>query len=187
VDGKDIAFVTAGRKATVEAIRAANPIVLEPIVSIEIVAPEAAIGDLTGDLSSRRGHITGTNPRPGNTASITGEVPLAEITDYASRLKSMTGGQGSYSIEFAAMRKCRRRCSRNWRRASSSRTRTNRAVFGADRSRRWRNGAWIRPGAIRAVQTTARRRRKALVMTETELKLIASAAISGDSNSRTNG
>jgi elongation factor G len=101
VDGKDIAFVTAGRKATVEAIRAANPIVLEPIVNIEIVAPEAAIGDLTGDLSSRRGHITGTNPRPGGTASITGEVPLAEITDYASRLKSLTGGQGAYSIEFA--------------------------------------------------------------------------------------
>ncbi len=100
VDGKDVAFVTAGRKATVEAIRAANPIVLEPIVAIEIVAPEASIGDLTGDLSSRRGHITGTSPRPGDTASITGEVPLAEITDYASRLKSMTGGQGSYSIEF---------------------------------------------------------------------------------------
>ncbi len=101
VDGKDVAFVTAGRKATVEAIRAAGPIVLEPIVTIEIVAPEAAIGDLTGDLSSRRGHITGTNPRPGDTAAITGEVPLAEITDYASRLKSLTGGQGSYSIEFA--------------------------------------------------------------------------------------
>jgi len=101
VDGKEVAFVTAGRKATVEAIRAANPIVLEPIVNIEIVAPEAAIGDLTGDLSSRRGHITGTSPRPGGTAAITGEVPLAEITDYASRLKSMTGGQGAYSIEFA--------------------------------------------------------------------------------------
>ncbi|MBI5791312.1 MAG: elongation factor G [Rhodocyclales bacterium] len=101
VDGKDVAFVTAGRKATIEAIRAANPIVLEPIVTIEIVAPEAAIGDLTGDLSSRRGHITGTNPRPGNTAAITGEVPLAEITDYASRLKSLTGGQGAYNIEFA--------------------------------------------------------------------------------------
>ena len=100
VDGKEVAFVTAGRKATVEAIRAASPIVLEPIVNIEIVSPEAYIGDLTGDLSSRRGHITGTNPRPGGTAAITGEVPLAEVTDYASRLKSMTGGQGAYSIEF---------------------------------------------------------------------------------------
>ena len=101
VDGKEVAFVTAGRKAVVEAIRAASPIVLEPIVSIEIVAPEDAIGDLTGDLSSRRGQITGTSPRAGGTASITGEVPLAEITDYASRLKSLTGGQGAYNIEFA--------------------------------------------------------------------------------------
>ncbi len=100
VDGKEVAFVTAGRKATIEAIRAASPIVLEPIVSIEILTPESAIGDLTGDLSSRRGHITGTSPRPGGSAAITGEVPLAEITDYASRLKSMTGGQGSYNIEF---------------------------------------------------------------------------------------
>jgi elongation factor G len=100
VDGKEVAFVTAGRKAVIEAIRAANPIVLEPIVAIEIVAPEASIGDLTGDLSSRRGQITGTSPRPGGTASITGEVPLAEITDYASRLKSMTAGQGSFSMEF---------------------------------------------------------------------------------------
>jgi small-conductance mechanosensitive channel len=104
VDGKEVAFVTAGRKATIEAIRAANPIVLEPIVSIEIVSPEAAIGDLTGDLSSRRGHITGTNPRPGNSASITGEVPLAEIADYASRLKSLTGGQGAYTSSSCALR-----------------------------------------------------------------------------------
>ena len=101
VDGKDVAFFSAGRKATVAAIQAANAIVLEPIVNIEIVAPEAAIGDLTGDLSSRRGHITGTNPRTGGTAAITGEVPLAEITDYASRLKSMTGGQGAYTMAFA--------------------------------------------------------------------------------------
>jgi elongation factor G len=100
VDGKDIAFVTAGRKATVEAIRAANPIVLEPIVSIEIVAPERR--SATSPATCRAGAATSPapSPRPGNTASITGEVPLAEITDYASRLKSMTGGQGSYSIEF---------------------------------------------------------------------------------------
>ena len=101
VDGKDIAFVTAGRKATVEAIRVASPIVLEPIVTIEIVAPEATIGDLTGDLPTPLGHTTRASPRPGGTASVTGEVPLAEITDYASRLKSLTGGQGAYSIEFA--------------------------------------------------------------------------------------
>ncbi len=101
VDGKEVAFVTAGRKAVVEAIRAARPIVLEPIVNIEIVVPEGAIGDLTGDLSSRRGHITGTDGRGHGLAAITGEVPLAELNDYQSRLKSLTGGQGSYTIEFA--------------------------------------------------------------------------------------
>ncbi len=101
VDGKEVAFVTAGRKATIEAILAAKPIMLEPIVSIEIVAPEANMGDLAGDLSSRRGHVTGTTPRGHGSVAIAGEVPLAEIGDYASRLKSMTGGQGAYTIEFA--------------------------------------------------------------------------------------
>jgi elongation factor G len=101
VDGKEVAFVTAGRKAVIEAIRNAKPIVLEPIVNIEIIVPEAAIGDLTGDLSSRRGHITGTDGRGHGLAAISGEVPLAELNDYQSRLKSLTGGQGSYTIEFA--------------------------------------------------------------------------------------
>jgi len=101
VDGKEVAFVTAGRKAVVEAIRNAKPIVLEPIVTIEIVVPETAIGDLTGDLAGRRGHITGTDGRGHGFAAISGEVPLAELNDYQSRLKSLTGGQGSYAIEFA--------------------------------------------------------------------------------------
>ena len=101
VDGKEVAFTIAGRKAVIEAIRNAKPIVLEPIVEIEIVVPEASIGDLTGDLSGRRGHITGTDSRGHGTAAITGEVPLAELNDYQSRLKSLTGGQGSYTIEFA--------------------------------------------------------------------------------------
>lgn len=100
VDGKEVAFTIAGRKAAIDAIRNARPIVLEPIVSIEIVLPESAIGDLSGDLSGRRGHITGTDGRGKGMAAITGEVPLAELNDYQSRLKSLTGGQGSYSIEF---------------------------------------------------------------------------------------
>ncbi|WP_371323637.1 elongation factor G [Dechloromonas sp. ZY10] len=101
VDGKEVAFTTAGRKAAIEAIRAARPILLEPIVAIEIVAPEASIGDLTGDLSGRRGHITGTDSRSHGQMVIAGEVPLAELNDYQSRLKSLTGGQGSYRIDFA--------------------------------------------------------------------------------------
>ena len=101
VDGKEVAFTIAARKAVIEAVRNARPIVLEPIVAIEIVVPEGSIGDLTGDLSSRRGHITGTDGRGHGMAAISGEVPLAELNDYQSRLKSLTGGQGSYTIEFA--------------------------------------------------------------------------------------
>jgi len=101
VDGKEVAFTAAARKATLEAVRAAQPIVLEPVVSIEVLAPESAIGDLTGDLASKRGHITGTQPRPLGTVAISGQMPLAELGDYQSRLKSLTGGQGSYSLAFS--------------------------------------------------------------------------------------
>jgi elongation factor G len=101
VDGKEVAFVAAARKATLDAVRAANPIVLEPLVNIEVVSPESSIGDLTGDLASKRGHITGTQPRPAGTVAISGQMPLAELGDYQSRLKSLTGGQGSYSLAFS--------------------------------------------------------------------------------------
>jgi elongation factor G len=101
VDGKDIAFTLAGRKATMEAVRKATPIVLEPMVNIEVLAPEGAIGDLTGDLSSKRGHVTGTQPRAAATSAISGQIPLAELDDYQGRLKSLTAGQGTFSIEFS--------------------------------------------------------------------------------------
>ena len=101
VDSKDIAFFTAGRKATIEAIQAASPIILEPVVDIEVLAPEQAVGDLSGDLSSKRGQVTGTQPRGTGTMAINGKVPLAELDDYQGRLKSLTGGQGSYNINFS--------------------------------------------------------------------------------------
>ena len=101
VDSKDIAFFTAGRKAVIEAIRAATPIILEPVVDIEIVSPEHAVGDLAGDLSSKRGQVTGTQPRGAGSMSINGKVPLAELDEYQGRLKSLTGGQGSYTITFS--------------------------------------------------------------------------------------
>ena len=101
VDSKDIAFFSAGRKATIDAIRAASPIILEPVVDIEILAPDAAIGDLTGDLSSKRGQVTGTQARGVGSMAISGKVPLAELDDFQGRLKSLTGGQGSYSIRFS--------------------------------------------------------------------------------------
>jgi elongation factor G len=101
VDSKEIAFVIAGRKAVIEAIRVAKPIVLEPIVDIEIIAPEPAMGDVTGDLSAKRGQITGADARGHGRMLISGKVPLAELADYQSRLNSLTSGRGHYSIEFS--------------------------------------------------------------------------------------
>jgi elongation factor G len=101
VDSKDIAFFMAGRKAVIQAIQAATPIILEPVVDIEILTPEAAVGDLSGDLSSKRGQLTGTQSRSTGVMAIGGKVPLAELDDYQGRLKSLTGGQGSYSIAYS--------------------------------------------------------------------------------------
>ncbi len=101
VDGKEVAFVAAGRKATIDAVRKARPIVLEPVVRIEVVAPEGAVGDLTGDLAAKRAHVTGTQSRAASTVAISGLVPVAELGDYQGRLKSLTAGQGSYSLAFS--------------------------------------------------------------------------------------
>ncbi len=101
VDSKEIAFVTAGRKALLDAIAKARPIVLEPIVKVEMFAPSGSIGDIAGDLSSRRGRINGNTSLPGNRVSIMGEVPLAEFRDYQTRLKSLTGGEGEFTMDFS--------------------------------------------------------------------------------------
>ena len=101
VDSKEIAFVTAGRKAFVEAVRAARPIVTEPIVNVEIHAPDSAMGDITGDLSSRRGLVNGTAGDAGGSMVIRGQAPLAELAGYQSRLNAMTSGQGRYTISLS--------------------------------------------------------------------------------------
>jgi len=101
VDSKEIAFVTAGRKAVIDAILKASPIMLEPMVNIEITAPERFVGDLTSDLSSKRGQVTGTESTGGELMAIKGTAPLSEFTDYQSRLRSVTGGQGAYTMEFS--------------------------------------------------------------------------------------
>lgn len=101
VDSKDIAFATAGRKAFVAAIQAARPIVLEPVVRIDIEAPEQAIGDITGDLSSRRGMVSGTTGGAAGTGTIRGQVPLSELSGYQSRLNALTSGQGRYTMELS--------------------------------------------------------------------------------------
>ncbi|MDR6535986.1 elongation factor G [Variovorax soli] len=101
VDSKDIAFATAGRKAFIAAIQEARPIVLEPVVKIDIAAPDFAIGDITGDLSSRRGLVTGTANAAAGTVLVRGQVPMSELSGYQSRLNAMTSGQGRYTIELS--------------------------------------------------------------------------------------
>jgi elongation factor G len=100
VDSKEIAFVSAGRKAFLDALNKARPIVLEPIVNAEIEAPESHIGDITGDLSSRRGQITGTRGYAG-AMIVEGQVPLAELEGYSARLKSMTQGRGAWTMSLS--------------------------------------------------------------------------------------
>jgi elongation factor G len=101
VDSKEVAFVTAGRKAFLEAIANAHAIVLEPIVTLSITAPAATIGSVAGDLSSLRARITGETVLPDDHAIITVQVPLAELEDYGHRLKALTSGEGLYSMEFS--------------------------------------------------------------------------------------
>jgi len=101
VDSKEVAFVSAGRKALLDALQKAGPIVLEPIVHVEITAPASAIGDITGDLATKRARISGNNSLPGQRATVSALVPLAEVAEYQSRLKALTGGEGAYAMELS--------------------------------------------------------------------------------------
>ncbi len=100
VDGKEIAFITAGRKAFLEAASKARPIVLEPIVSLDLSIPHDAIGAVSGELSSRRGQVSGAGAARAGMASLSARAPLGELADFQGRLKAITGGQGSYSLEL---------------------------------------------------------------------------------------
>ncbi len=101
VDSKDIAFATAGRKAFVDAVMKARPIVLEPIVKVEISAPESAMGDITGDLSAKRGQVSGTQALAGGSMVVSAQVPLSELNGYQARLNGLTGGQGRYTLALS--------------------------------------------------------------------------------------
>ncbi|MCV2357125.1 elongation factor G [Paucibacter sp. B2R-40] len=98
VDSKEIAFVTAGRRALIAAVREARPLVLEPMVQIEISAPAAATGDITGDLAARRGQVNGTSTAVPGTIIVQGLAPLAELSSYQTRLNALTSGQGRYTL-----------------------------------------------------------------------------------------
>jgi elongation factor G len=101
VDSKEVAFVSAGRKAFIDALQKATPIVLEPIMLLSITAPATSIGDITGDLATKRARINGNSSLPGQRATLLALVPLAEVSEYQSRLKALTGGQGAYTMELS--------------------------------------------------------------------------------------
>jgi elongation factor G len=101
VDSKEIAFVTAGRHAFEDAVAQAGAVILEPIVRAEISVPSHAVGDITADLATRRGRVTGQSSLPGGQLTVSALVPLAELTDYAVRLKSLTAGEGTYTLDLS--------------------------------------------------------------------------------------
>ncbi len=101
VDSKEIAFVQAGKKAFLEAIANAAPIVMEPIVDVTFTVPGESVGGVTGDLAGMRGIVSGTDVASDNQMAISGQAPLKEVQAYHSRLKSLTGGEGSFTMDFS--------------------------------------------------------------------------------------
>jgi len=99
VDSSEMAFKIAGSMALKEAVRKAAPVVLEPIMKVEVTTPDNFMGDVIGDISSRRGQLEGMTERSGAQV-INAYVPLANMFGYATDLRSMTQGRASYSMEF---------------------------------------------------------------------------------------
>jgi elongation factor G len=100
VDSSEMAFKIAGSMALKEGVQKAHPILLEPIMKVEVVTPEEYTGDVIGNISSRRGMIEGMEMRAEGLQSIRVRVPLAEMFGYATRLRSMTQGRGTFTMEF---------------------------------------------------------------------------------------
>jgi elongation factor G len=100
VDSSEMAFKTAGAIAMRQALQDAGPVLLEPIMLVTLSVPEDSVGDVIGDLNSRRGRPLGMEPAPGGITEVKAEVPMAEMLSYAPDLRSLTGGQGDYTMEF---------------------------------------------------------------------------------------
>jgi len=100
VDSKEIAFVTAGKKAFLDAVHKANPIVLEPIARIEVTLPNRFVGDISGHLAGIRGRIASNDATADGKSRITAQVPIAELDDFQATLKSLTGGEGVFTLQL---------------------------------------------------------------------------------------
>ncbi len=101
VDSKEVAFVTAGKKAFIEAARTAKPVLLEPIIKLVLTVPNDDVGSITGDLTARRGQVLGSRALSNGRLAIDASAPLAELNDYAGKFKSMTAGRGAFTLEFS--------------------------------------------------------------------------------------
>jgi elongation factor G len=100
VDSSEMAFKMAGSMAFKEGVQRGNPVLLEPIMKVEVVVPEEFLGDIIGQLNSRRGEILGMEIRPGNAQAVHAMVPMAEMFGYATDLRSATQGRGVFTMEF---------------------------------------------------------------------------------------
>ncbi|PIE42771.1 MAG: elongation factor G [Gammaproteobacteria bacterium] len=101
VDSKEIAFVAAGRKAFLEAVKAAKPTILEPIVNVTVTVPGDCMGDVSGDIATHRGVITDTRMDGQNNAILSCKSPMSEMRDYSHRLKSLASGEGTFTMELS--------------------------------------------------------------------------------------
>jgi elongation factor G len=101
VDSKEIAFVTAGKKAFIDGVRQARPVLLEPFVSVEITIPSKYMGDVAGDLASRRGRVQSTEMTGADACVVKAIAPVGELQSYSNQLKSMTGGTGAFTMEYS--------------------------------------------------------------------------------------
>jgi elongation factor G len=101
VDSSEMAFKIAGSMALQKAVQDAKPIVLEPIMKVEVTVPDDNLGAVIGDLNSKRGKVQGVEPQAGGNQKILSLVPMSEMLVYANQLQSMTSGRGLYSMEFS--------------------------------------------------------------------------------------
>ncbi len=100
VDSSEMAFKIAGSMAFKDGAQKAGPVLLEPIMAVEALVPDEFVGDTVGDVSSRRGQIEGMESRSGGVHAIKALVPLSEMFGYATDLRSMTSGRGSFTMQF---------------------------------------------------------------------------------------
>ena len=101
VDSKEVAFIKAGKRAFIDAVQKAKPILLEPFVHLEVTVPSSYMGDIAGDLSTKRGRVEDTDMVSADTVIVKAQAPLSELQNYSTQLKSITAGSGAYTMDFS--------------------------------------------------------------------------------------